>query len=235
MESLPVIGVFAQIASSLFSIGSSLFGGGGFDMPSVQTFQIPQQDLAMLNNQIQANAQLSDQARSAAQEALSQYQKGELSSAYSGAYQQQYNDQLQAIKSQLAGQGFTENSTQYTNAMQQFQVWASNLKGQMLQKQLSDSLQMAGLDQEAIKSLQTSWQAQTGVTSANNQAALTQGQLQLGEQQYNTTRNNQIGSAIGSLGTSIGSIGDLLGSKTKSTGNIDDSSMKIRNLIPMSA
>jgi hypothetical protein len=218
-----IIGGISGVIGSLFGIGEGLFGGSSISMPKlqmpqVQNFQIPQADLQQLNQQIAQNTQLSDQARQAAMQAINGYNQGQLSEAYAGMYQDQYNKAKQQILQQLAAQGFTTGSTQYTNAMQNLETWAANLKSQLLQKQLDDGLRLAGLSDKAIENLESSWQTQSGInaqnnaanigaTSSYNQAQLEQTQTQMLRQQLQQQKYGNIMGAFKNLGDSLKTIG----------------------------
>jgi hypothetical protein len=192
MSDPATVGAIASVVGTVFGIGESLFGGSSISMPKlqmpqIQNFKIPQTDLQQLNQQIAQNTQLSDQARQAAMQAINGYNQGQLSEAYAGMYQDQYNKAKQQILQQLAAQGFTTGSTQYTNAMQNLETWAANLKSQLLQKQLDDGLRLAGLSDNAIKDLESSWQTQSGINAQNNAANIegtnAYNQAQLGQTQ----------------------------------------------------
>jgi hypothetical protein len=238
MSDPATIGAIASVVGTVFGIGESLFGGSSIkmpklQMPQVQNFQIPQTDLQQLNQQIAQNTQLSDQARQAAMQAINGYNQGQLSEAYAGMYQDQYNKAKQQILQQLAAQGFTTGSTQYTNAMQNLETWAANLKSQLLQKQLDDGLRLAGLSDKAIENLESSWQTQSGINAQNNaanvgaassynQAQLEQAQTQMLRQQLQQQKYGNIMGSFKELGDSIkkfGSGGTDSGSIT-STGDI---------------
>jgi Ni,Fe-hydrogenase I large subunit len=218
------------IGASLFGIGEALFGGSSvstpkLSIPQVQTFQIPQADLDALNKQIAQNTQLSDSARQAALDAINSYNRGELSAAYAGEYQNKYNQMKQQVLQQLAAQGFTQGSQQYINAMSQLENWAANLKSQLLQQQLEAGLKMAGLSDNAIKDLLTTWQTQSNINAQNNQAKISQAeaenQAKISQYQANLL-NNQIqtqkmGNALTAASNLASSLGNLTGSSSKST------------------
>ncbi len=221
------VGSVVGILGSLFGIGNSLFGGSNslsvptFSVPQVQTFQIPQTDLATLQQQIAQNTSLSTAASQAAQEALTAYSQGQLSAAYAGQYQQAYNQAKQQVMQQLAAQGIT-GGTQYNNAMQNLQSWAANLYSSLLQQQLQTALQSAGLSQEGIKSLESSWTAQSNINAQNNSALLGQSQVANTAAQntlqdkaaINQIKTNNLTNAMGSLGTAFTGLNSLLGGNT---------------------
>ena len=227
---------FVQVAASLFGIGDGLFGGSSvsmpkLQMPQVQNFQIPQADLQALNSQISQNTQLSDSARQTALDAINSYNQGQLSSAYAGQYEQQYNQAKQQVLQQLAAQGFTAGSTQYTNAMQNLQTWGANLKSQMLQQQLQAGLQTAGLSDNAIKDLESSWQTQSGInaqnnaaniegTNAYNQAQLTKTQAEMANQQLQQQKYGNIANAVQGLSGTLGKLGGSNTTQPTSTNDI---------------
>jgi hypothetical protein len=205
-----------DIIENGLAMAVSLFGGSSvkapkLQMPQVQSFQIPQADLQALNQQISANTQLSDTARQSALQAINAYNQGQLSSAYAGQYTQEVNQGRQQLLQQLAAQGISQGSTQYTNAMNNFQTWSSSLKSQMLQQQISGALQTAGLSDNAIKDLESSWQTQSNINSQNNSAniqgtnAYNNAQIQeyqanlLNEQIQNQKMQNVMSSAQGAL------------------------------------
>jgi hypothetical protein len=234
--STELAGVIISGIGTLFGIGEGLFGGSSIkmpklQMPQVQNFKIPETDLQQLNQQIAQNTQLSDQARQAAMQAINGYNQGQLSEAYAGMYQDQYNKAKQQILQQLAAQGFTEGSTQYTSAMQNLETWAANLKSQLLQKQLDDGLRLAGLSDNAIKDLESSWQTQSGInaqnnaaniegTNAYNQAQLGQTQAQMLNQQLQQQKYGNIANAVQGLGGALGKIGSGGTGSITSTGDI---------------
>jgi hypothetical protein len=227
MSDPATVGAIASVVGTVFGIGESLFGGSSIkmpklQMPQVQNFKIPQTDLQQLNQQIAQNTQLSDQARQAAMQAINGYNQGQLSEAYAGMYQDQYNKAKQQILQQLAAQGFTTGSTQYTNAMQNLETWAANLKSQLLQKQLDDGMRLAGLSDKAIENLESSWQTQSGINAQNNaaniegtnvynQSQLGLTQAQMLNQQLQQQKYGNIANAVQGLGGTLGKLGGAFG------------------------
>jgi hypothetical protein len=234
--STELAGVIISGIGTLFGIGEGLFGGSSISMPKlqmpqIQNFKIPETDLQQLNQQIAQNTQLSDQARQSAMQAINGYNQGQLSEAYAGMYQDQYNKAKQQILQQLAAQGFTQGSTQYTNAMQNLETWAANLKSQLLQKQLDDGMRLAGLSDKAIENLESSWQTQSGINAQNNAAnvgatsSYNQAQLELTQAQMlrQQLQQQKYGNVMGSLkdfGDSIKKFGSGGTGSITSTGDI---------------
>jgi len=234
--STELAGVIISGIGTLFGMGEGLFGGSSvkmpkLQMPQVQNFQIPQTDLQALNNQIAQNTQLSDSARQTALDAINSYNQGQLSAAYAGQYQQQYNQAKQQILQQLAAQGFTAGSTQYTNAMQNLETWAANLKSQMLQQQLDAGLKMAGLSDNAIKDLESSWTTQSSINAQNNaaniegtnsynQAQLGQTEAQLQNQQLLNQKASNIMQGVSGLAGTLKGLGGSNTAQPTSTNDI---------------
>ncbi|MGA2956104.1 MAG: hypothetical protein ABSF48_10320 [Thermodesulfobacteriota bacterium] len=165
-EYLPAIAAMVTIVGSGVSTGLAL-SAKPVNVPTMPTYQIPSEDLNAINQQIAANTQLSDQSRAVAQQALASYNAGQLSDAYSGQYEQLVAQQTQQVKEQLAGQGFTEGSTQYQSAMEQLDTWSASLKSQMLQSQLQGALSTAGLSDTAVNDYLNKWGVASGVTTGS--------------------------------------------------------------------
>lgn len=223
-----VVMAVAAVASVAMGAYSASQSGGSFKMPNVQSFQIPQSTMDALNAQISQNSQLGTAANAAAQQAIQQYGSGQLSAAYQGQYQQQYQQQLEQVKSHLASQGFDQNSTQYQNAMQNFQTWAASLYSTMLQNQLNDALKAAGVDQTAIANINSIISTQAGAVNQNNNAAIQSGELQVQQNQVNATNDAARGKALGNLASGLGgnvkTISNLFASKgSNGVGNLGTS------------
>lgn len=227
MASLGVGDIISGLLS-VVGIGASLFGGGGvstpkLQMPQVQTFQIPQADLQALNQQIQSNTQLSDSARQTALDAINSYNQGQLSAAYAGQYEQQVNQARQQVLQQLAAQGFTQGSQQYTEAMNNLQSWAANLKSTMLQQQLDAGLKTAGLSDQAAQDLINSWKTQSGITAQNNAANIdatnAYNQAQIGQYQAQLAAQNQQAQKWGNVANQVGNLAKIPGISSLLGGN----------------
>lgn len=193
----------AYLIAALVSTATSLVAANQrASIPNFPQFQIPSEDLAAINQQIAGNTQLSNEARATATQALSSYNAGQLSSAYAGQYKSDYEKQLAAYKQQLAAQGFTEGSTQYQNAMNQFQQWAGNYKSQLLQAELNDALKMGGMSDMAVSDYLNKWGAQTsaagGAASVGYQGALA-----------NIMGANQTSQQLTRAGTAVGNLSSL--------------------------
>jgi hypothetical protein len=196
-----VIGSIAAIIGTLASVGTGIYS---MTRSTPKPVSLPPDDMANLNKQIAENTRLSNEARATATQALNDYNQGVLSSAYAGNYQSQYDQNLQQVKQQLAAQGYTEGSTQYESAMQQFSTWAANLKSQMLQSQLNDSLKAAGISDTAINDLYGKW----GLMNQGTYAGIAS---------QNAANQNAYGAgkAIGGAGSNVS---DLLKPDSKSGG-----------------
>jgi membrane-associated HD superfamily phosphohydrolase len=206
---------YIAVAISAAGLGESMFGGGSkVNMPNVQSFTIPPQTVDALNSQISNETQLSSTAQQAAQSAIQQYSQGQLSAAYEGQYQAAYQQQLQAVQNQLAAQGFDSKSTQYQNAMAQFQSWAASQKSGMLQSQLNASLSEAGVSTAAISNINNIITTQSNVTNANNSAALGEGQLALEGNQVSNQNAAAIGTSAANTANTIGKLFPYSGGTT---------------------
>lgn len=207
---LSVVGEALGVGGSLFSLFGS-HGGSNISVPKLPTYSIPQGQLEALNAQITANNHMGAQARQAATEALSNYSKGELSPAYSGQYEAQYNKELSQVQDRLAGMGFSKNSSQYQAATEKLQSWAASLKSQLLQSQLHSAMSAAGLSDQQIQSQLSEWQVEDRISSSNSHTQAEQTQLQIEADKANAAHSNQIGQAVGGLATGIGDLATGVG------------------------
>jgi len=208
---LPILSVVGEA----LGIGGSLFdlfkGHPNISVPKLPTYSIPTAQLDSLNAQIDANNHMGAQARQAAQEALSSYSKGQLSAAYSGQYEAQYNKELSQLQDRLAGMGFSKDSSQYQAAVQHLNTWAASLKSQLLQSQLHGAMSAAGLSDEQIQSQLSEWQVEDKIQSSNSRIGAEQEQLKIEADKANADNSNQIGQAVGSVATGLGSLGTDIG------------------------
>jgi hypothetical protein len=215
-----VLGGIAPVVSvvgSLFGIGTSLFGGKkNISVPPLPT--IPTPDYQSLQAQITANTAISDQARTAAIQALQSYNQGTLSPTYQAMYQnylEQLDPQIKKIvaakEQELAAKGFVQGSTEYNKAMQdvmtQIEGTKAAYRNQLLQQQLNDAMTAAGLSETTIKELQTQWGMQQD--AYNNQMSNWQAQVYGSALQSQNALNkaNLLGGSLANLGTSLESLG----------------------------
>ena len=228
---LPVI----EAVSSLFSVGMGIFGmtagkGGNVNVPTLPTYTIPTAQLQQLNSQIAANNQLGASAQQAAQQALTSYSQGQLSPAYAGQYEEEYNTNLSQLQNQLAGMGFTQNSTQYQQALQQFNASMASVKSQMLQSQLTGALQSAGLSDQQIQSQLSAWQSEGSVTAQNAQTQAEQTQLQIEADKQNAANNQQMGAAAQGIATGLQGFGSDVGNILNPSSGTSTSSLSSLSL-----
>lgn len=162
------LGAIGSFIGGLFSSGGILSGITGvlsavtgvmgvinaFSAPkiSMPDIQIPQNLINSLNSNLAANQTLSDQAKTAAQNALQNYNSGTLSPQYQALLDNWYNQQKTNIAQQAAASGQTGSSvvqSQMAQLGQQYQAMAS----QYLQQQLSNSLSLANIPQTQIQDI----------------------------------------------------------------------------------
>ena len=195
--------------TSLFkskSGGQPNVGVAGQNTPTVTPFQVPADQQTALNQAVTRSNQLSQQASAVAQQALEQYKSGALSDAYASQYQQQYNEQLQQVKASLASAGFTEGSTQYQSAMQQFEQSMGALKGQYLQKQLNDAVTSSGLSQNEQAQVINVVNTESGAVNGSNSTILDAAHVNSEINSANAQTNKGIGDALGKLATNVGGL-----------------------------
>ncbi len=218
---IPIIGVVSEV----LGIGGGLFdlfkGSPNISVPKLPTYNIPSGQLASLNAQIAENNHMGTQAREVAQQALASYSKGQLSQAYAGQYEAQYNRELSKMQNRLAGMGFSKNSSQYQHAEEQLQTWSASLKSQLLQSQLHSAMSAAGLSDQQIQSQLSEWQVEDRISSSNSRTDAEQEQLKIEADKANAQHSNAIGQAIGGIGSSIGGlagdVGNLIDPKSSSS------------------
>jgi hypothetical protein len=222
------MGIFEAIGGLV----GSLFGAGGFlsgitsvlgavtgvmsivnalnppkiNLPSIQ---IPQTMMDSLNSNIQNNQQLTDTARQAAQQALSDYNSGKLSPQYQALLDNWYSKQKTQLLQQFQGEG-QGNSTELTSALnnldQQYQAQAANY----MQTQLTNALNLAGIPQSQIANITSSINTSLGAQSANNQAIL-------GSYGISNNVAANTGNALASTGKVLGDLGGSITSNSTST------------------
>jgi hypothetical protein len=133
--------------------------------------QIPTDLLNQLQQNIANNQQISDQARQAAIQALSDYNAGRLSPQYQALLDNWYNQQRAAIIQQFQGEG-QGNSTELTNALnqldQQYQAQAANY----LQTQLSNALNLTGLTNQQVADIMNAAGTTSSINAQQNQVTL---------------------------------------------------------------
>lgn len=210
-DTFKAIGAIVSAIGGLFGIGKGLFGGESVHIPSPPNIQLPAQDLQALTQQIQQNQAISDQARQAAVTALQQYNMGQLSPSYQSMYDEYARQLIAQAKQRAAAQGFTENSSQYQNLMALTYAQLQNYKGQLLQKQLNDAIQMTGLSETTINELKT----KLGIDAQQKQLELQKWQIEtqaeLLKNQLDVQKDALIGQGIGQLGASLGDISKSFG------------------------
>ena len=138
----------------------------------VPTYKIPEQDLALLKQQIQANVQISDTARQIAIQALDAYRTGQLSPVYQDLLNKYSEERINALKAELAKRGIPEGSTIFNEAMARAIQDINAYKAMLHKQQLDDALKAAGLTQTTINELYNKWQVESGIKQKEAQTKL---------------------------------------------------------------
>lgn len=202
-------------------------------------------------------SQTANEGNLGAYQSIVSYIMGNLTDAAQAAYQKTITDQLQAVQAQLGAQGFDQNSTQYTNAMQNYNSWAASLKNQYLTNELNSGLAMAGMGTNEINSVNQALQTASNIIQGNNTATLnaTNANNAAGIATSNANNSAIIGGAnanvdisrlsnqiAGQQGQALGNLTSGLSSGLKSVGGLFDSNAPAQqsydsngNLIPTSA
>lgn len=209
----------AAIGSLLGGIGSIfnvLFGKP--EIPKLPTFKIPEEDLRLLSQQIQANTAISEEARKAAIEALQNYNMGRLSPTYEALYNEYAKERTQRLMQELAARGFTPGSTEYNRAMAELSTELSAYRAQLLRTQLDDALKVSGLSETTIRELYDKWTAQSAATTGQASTLATQAALGLKGAEVTAGAISGLGEATRSLAEGLGTLEDILkGRKTTTT------------------
>jgi len=199
------------IGSIVSSIGSIVSGVAGvlnvFNPPKIKIpkVEIPTEDLSRINSAIEANKGLSDVARANVQQALEMYQEGKLTPQYQAMLDEWWNKQSTALAQRLAAMGLSNSTIAQTAYRELSTSYLTNM-GNLLQKQLSDALSMAGLADDYKNSLMQKAQLQL-------QGKMAEANAYMQAQMYSNMLGQSAGQAYGNLASSLGTIGTL-GQKT---------------------
>lgn len=210
----------AGVAALVAGLGSLLAGVGSVVSAftaktpriSIPTFKIPEEDLRLLTQQVQANVALSDEARRAVIEALENYNMGRLSPTYEALFNQYEQELRRRLNQELAARGFTPGSSEYNRMMMLLETDLAAYRAQLLRTQLEDALRVAGLTDTAINDLIQKWETMGKVTEGQIAAQLGALGLQQTAGQMEQARWGAISSGIADL---FGGASQILSGATK--------------------
>ncbi len=197
-------GIGRSIVSSIGSIVSGVAGVlNVFNPPKIKIpkVEIPQEDLSRINSAIEANKGLSDAARANVQQALEMYQEGKLTPQYQAMLDEWWNKQSTALAQRLAAMGLSNSTIAQTAYKELSTSYLTNM-GNLLQKQLSDALSMAGLADNYKNSLMQKAQLQL-------QGKMAEANAYMQAQMYSALMGQSAGQAFGNLSSAFGNLGNL--------------------------
>jgi len=176
--------------------------------------QIPTDLLNQLQQNIASNQQISDQARQAAIQALSDYNAGRLSPQYQALLDNWYQDARTRIIEQFQGQG-QGNSTQLTSALNQLDQQYQAQKYNYLQSQLSNALNLTGLTRQQIADIMNAAGTTSSINAQQNQVTLA-GAAGYANAQNMNAYNYMLGEQLANqqaagMGNALASASDALG------------------------
>jgi len=215
------IAAIGSLLAGIGAVANVLFGRASVSVPKLPVFKIPEEDLKLLSQQIQANVAISEEARKAAIEALQNYNMGRLSPAYEALYNEYARERMRRLMQELAARGFTPGSTEYNRAMAELATELAAYRAQLLRQQLDDALKVAGLSETTIKELYSKWSAQSMVTAGQASTLATQAQLRLKGAEVMTGAISGLGEAVRSIEKGIEGLESILkrrGGVTGTTG-----------------
>jgi len=176
---------------------------------SIPKVEIPKEDMDKINASIESNKGMSDAARANIEQALTMYQQGKLTPQYQAQLDDWWNKQTTALQQRLASMGLS-NSTMAQSALNELNTAYLSNMGNLLQKQLSDALSMAGLADDYKNSLMSKAQLEL-------QGKIAEAQSYMQAQAYSASMGQAAGQTYGNLSSALGKIGTLGQTTTPTT------------------
>jgi len=162
----------ALAAAALGSLGLTAYQVLAAPKVDIPVIRIPEEDLSRINQAIEANKALSDQARTTIQQAISSYNEGRLIPAYQAKLDEWWKQASKSLSQRLAAAGL-QNSSIAQEAYNELASKYASLSADMLRTQLSDALSLSGLSQEHINELLSKAQLEIGAQQAYAQSYAT--------------------------------------------------------------
>lgn len=141
---MTALGAVTSIAGSIYQMVSPQI--------KIPEIKIPEADLRRINQAIKENKALSDQAKSIIQQNLQMYQKGQLNPGYQAKLEEWWKKNSTALQQKLAAMGLSD-STMAASAFAELQMKYTDVYGDLLNRQLQESLALTGLSQEYLNDL----------------------------------------------------------------------------------
>jgi len=166
---------------------------------SIPKVEIPKEDMDKINASIESNKGMSDAARANIEQALTMYQQGKLTPQYQAQLDDWWNKQTTALQQRLASMGLS-NSTMAQSALNELNTAYLSNMGNLLQKQLSDALSMAGLADDYKNSLMSKAQLEL-------QGKIAEAESYMQAQAYSASMGQAAGQTYGNLSSAFSKLG----------------------------
>ncbi len=131
----------------------------------IPTIKIPTEDLTKINQAIEANKALSDRARTAINQAITNYNEGKLTPQYQAKLDEWWKEASKRLNERLSAAGL-ERSSVADSAFNELTLKYQSMAADLLRTQLSDALSLAGLSQEYINELIAKTKLEVGAQAA---------------------------------------------------------------------
>jgi hypothetical protein len=202
---LPVIGTVA----SLISTGVSIYKA--FNPPKIRIpeVKLPEEDLKKINSAIEANKQLSENARQAVKQAIELYKQGKLTPQYQAKLDEWWNKASTQLAQRLSSMGLSKSTIAETAYMELSQKYLS-VYGNLLQAQLSDALGLTGISELYFNDLMKKSQLILQGKMSEAESYLTAMMASSGLAQSQ-------GQALGGLSSAFSNLGDVFQAPSTTT------------------
>jgi len=187
-------------------VGLSIYKALNPPKIKVETPHLDENLLSQLKTKINSMSTLSDVARVNVTEALEKYRKGELTPQYKAMLDRWWKENLQKLEQTLAARGLSHSSVAMS-ALQDLSAKYQELAGQLLQKQLYDSLRIAGLTDADIRQIEQTLNLDLRAQAYRAQTELEKERIKYGVQN----------SAMNTLGSTLSSFAQLFGRQSGSS------------------